>query len=449
MTTVLVYGLGRSGLAAVRLARSQGQQVTFFEQRETGADISEALASGAVRLGSVSEADAALCIAAPGVPIDHPDLQLLRERGTEVIGEVEWVFRTTSGSFVGVTGTAGKGTVTSWVTHVLQLAGQDAVAGGNLDPALAAVSRNGATHVVELSSFQLERCPTFAPQIALVLNLGVDHLDRHGTVEAYHAAKRALLANLGPESLFIHNADDPLLRDWAQAAAGQVPVRGFSLTDASAAAHLRADGQLCLDGQPLLPAAELGVSGRHNIANALAVALACSALGVSREVLAAGLGTFQGLPGRYSRVAQLQGVTYIEDSIATRPLAVAAALEATPGPVVWLAGGHNKGADITAFVEQIRDRVVLFIGFGAAGPEFCRGLEPFVPTILCDQADGRSALRCALEQATRHLRNNAPHHGTVLLAPLAASFDQFSSFQERAETFRSEVRRLELAWTGS
>jgi UDP-N-acetylmuramoylalanine--D-glutamate ligase len=442
---VLVYGLGRSGLAAAKLTLSQGHDVSFLEQRDSGPDISEALALGARRIRTAAEADASVCIAAPGVPIDHPDLQLLRENGTEVIGEVEWVYRTIPGSFTGITGTAGKGTVTSWIAHVLRLAGIDAEAGGNLDPALTAVARPGALHVVEMSSFQLERCPTFAPQTAIVLNLGVDHLDRHGSVSTYHATKKALLANLSEESLFIHNADDALLRDWA----AETPARsrGFSLQH-EATAYLTADGQLHLSGRPLLPAAELGVNGRHNIANALAVALACEEAGVAHEVIARGLATFPGLPGRYSLVTSVGGLNFIEDSIATRPLAVAAALEATPGPVVWLAGGVNKGADITRFADLLRERVVLFVGFGEAGPEFCQALEPFVPTVLCSESDGRSALRCALQHAVAQLSGDGRPQGTVLLAPLAASFDQFRDYRERAEIFRSEVRRLELAWTG-
>jgi UDP-N-acetylmuramoylalanine--D-glutamate ligase len=449
---VLVYGLGRSGLAAARLALSQGHEVQFHEQRADGPDISEALQLGARRIAQVSQAEADVCIAAPGVRIDHADLTALRQRGMEVIGEVEWVWRTVpDAGYVGVSGTAGKGTVTSWITHTLALAGIDALAGGNLDPALAAVARNGATHVVELSSFQLERCPTFAPRVAVLLNLGVDHLDRHGTVSAYHAAKHALLANLTEGSLLVYNGDDPKLRSWAAA----TPARAvaFSLTpqdeEGAAGAWLDSDGWLQLDSRRLLPAADLGVPGRHNIANALAAALTCRELGVPPDVIARGLASFPGLPGRYSQVAQLQGVTFIEDSIATRPLAVRAALEATPGPVVWLAGGHDKGADIGQFTDLLPGKVVLFIGFGAAGADFCRELEPFVPTIHCSEADGRKALRSALRQATAHLRSNAPFRGTVLLAPLAASFDQFRDYQERAEIFRSEVRRLVLSWTGS
>ena len=141
MSTVLVYGLGRSGLAVTRLLHDQGHAVEFFESREAGEDVTEALESGARRVADVNASTAAVCIAAPGVRIDHPDLVSLRDRGTEVIGEVEWVARSFPDSpLVGVTGTAGKGTVTSWIAHTLRLAGTDVEAGGNLDPALAAVA---------------------------------------------------------------------------------------------------------------------------------------------------------------------------------------------------------------------------------------------------------------------------------------------------------------------
>ena len=141
------------------LCSRQGHRVSFFDRRETGDDVRATAALGIERIQTVAGAEVDICIAAPGVPIDHPELRALRARGVETIGEVEWVFRTVPGTFIGVTGTAGKGTTTSWIHHLLQGAGSDAVAGGNLDPALAAVARPQVTMVVELSSFQLERCP--------------------------------------------------------------------------------------------------------------------------------------------------------------------------------------------------------------------------------------------------------------------------------------------------
>lgn len=441
---LLVYGLGRSGLAVVRRALARGKTVDFFEQRQDGPDVVEALAAGAKRVPAFDDAAAAtaydLCIAAPGVPIDHPDLELLRRAGVEVIGEVEWVWRTVKGRYLGVTGTAGKGTVTTWLQQVLIAAGTDTVAGGNIDPALVAVARPGATHVVELSSFQLERVPTFRPDVAVVLNLGEDHLDRHGTVAAYHGAKRNLLAGLGPEQTLVTNADDPILEQWA--ASTSAKVQRFSLTQPADAWLDRVSGTLYLHGSPLLSRAELQVPGEHHVANALAVALAATAAGVDRPALLLGLRGFTGLPGRYAVAAQLGAITFIEDSIATRPLSVSAALRSTDGPLVWLAGGRSKGVDPAPLRPLVAAQVDLLVAYGESGPELARAFEDLVPVTQCRQPDGREALRCAVAEAVGYLHGQHGGAGTVLLAPLAASFDQFKDYSERARVFREVVAQL-------
>ncbi len=445
---LLIYGLGRSGLAVLRLARRQGHAVVYFDAREAGPDLDAAAEAGARRVLDAAEAGADLCIAAPGVPIDHPDLARLRAGGTPVIGEVEWVARTVPGRYLGVTGTAGKGTTTRWIADTLEAAGVDAVAGGNIDPALAAVAAPGRTHVVEMSSFQLERCADFHPEVAVVLNLGEDHIDRHGSVEAYHAAKRRLLDNLEARDSFVFNADDPRLAAWAEE--GPARARGFSLRSPSDAWLEPTTQALHLDGAPLLGAAELAVTGRHQVANALAVALACRAVGLERDAIAAGLRVFRGLPGRYAPAGRIGDVRFIEDSIATRPLAVAAALRSTPTPLVWIAGGQDKRASLEELRPLVRERVSLLLGVGEAGPYFARAFASDARARVCPDTDGAAAMRWAAREALQHLRDH--HHGSgwVLLAPLAASFDQFRDYRERAEIFRAAVRELEGApWTPS
>jgi UDP-N-acetylmuramoylalanine--D-glutamate ligase len=443
---LLVYGLGRSGGAVVARARREGHEVSFVERREEGDDVAAALALGATRVRDVREASAALCVAAPGVPIDHPDLATLRALGVETIGEVEWIARTLPGArMVGITGTAGKGTVTRWVTDTLLHAGIDAVAGGNIDPALAAVAREDATLVVELSSFQLERCPTLRPDVAVVLNLGIDHLDRHGDLATYHGAKRAIIANQRPHDVFVHNADDPRLRSWAQEGAAR-PL-GYGVAERGPADGLAArldarSGHLLLHEEPLLSASELRVTGRHQIGNALAVALVADALGVGREAIRQGLRAFTGPPGRYATVGSLGGVRFVEDSIATRQLAVEAALGATPGPIVWLAGGVDKGSDLAALEGLVREKVTLLLGIGASGPSLVEGAGRWVRAETVAVADGRAMLREAVRRAYEHLSAVHGGRGSVLLAPLAASFDQFRDYADRGRAFREAVEAL-------
>jgi len=449
---LLVYGLGRSGGAVVRRARAAGIAVGFVDARPAGPDVDEALALGAQRVLDVGTWPAGLCVAAPGVPIDHPDLARLRALGTEVIGEVEWMARTLPARIVGITGTAGKGSVTRWLSDLLVAGGVDAIAGGNLDPALAAVARPHATWVVELSSFQLERCPTLRPDVAVVLNLGVDHLDRHGDVATYHAAKRSLLANLTPEQSFVFDAGDATLRRWAAA----TPARLLPYaTDEQAVALLRAelgiesaasvhvvDDVLRLGDTPLLAASELRVQGRHQHANALAVALAARDLGLEAAAIARGLRAFPGLAGRYAEVGRLAGVRFIDDSIATRELAVAAALATTPAPIVWIAGGVDKGADVEALADLVAERVTLMLGIGRSGAQLCERVGAVTRSERIDASDGRDALRQAVHRAWEVLASEHGAVGSVLLAPLAASFDQFRDYRDRGDAFRAAIAAL-------
>jgi UDP-N-acetylmuramoylalanine--D-glutamate ligase len=444
----------------VARARAEGEAVVFVEARADGDDVRAAEALGARRLPDAAAALAheprpTVCVAAPGVPIDHPDLRLLRAAGVEVIGEVVWVLRRAPARTVGITGTAGKGTVTRWTADVLVTAGIDAVAGGNLDPALAAVARPGATLVVELSSFQLERAPGLRPDVAVVLNLGVDHLDRHGDVATYHAAKHALVADLGPDATFVANAEDPAVAAWA--AASRARVRTFALDAAADARWDRATDELLLDGRPLLRARDLRVRGPHLVADALAVALASDALGVPLAAIAEGLRAFGGLPGRHVELGRLGDVRFVEDSIATRPLAVDAALRACDAPVVWLAGGVDKGADVGALAGAIRDRVVLTLGIGASGPAYAQAAAAFAPAEVAPAGDGPATLKWAVRRGYEALRDGHGGRGTVLLAPLAASFDQYRDYAHRGALFRTAVAALAgevaaaegVAWTPS
>lgn len=442
--TVLVYGMGRSGRAAVELARRQGHAVLAFDRAPSPRDLAAVAAAGATMTDAPAGAETDVCIAAPGVPIDHPDLAALRARGIEVIGEVEWVYRTVPATYLGVTGTAGKGTVTRWLCDVLTEDGIPAEVGGNFDPALAAVAQPGGTYVVEMSSFQLERVAGFQPRVAVVLNLGEDHLDRHHTVAAYHRAKRALLEHLGPADTLVFNADDPILRSWA--GQSRARVRGFSVAGKSDA-YLQ-DGVLYMDGDPLVAQTSLGVIGIHQVANGLAVALAADAMGVEIEALRNGLAAFTGLPGRHAVVADRDGIRFIDDSIATRELAVRAALLAAEPPIVWIIGGQDKGARPERLAEIVRERVDLIIGIGACGAKYAAALSDAAPHVLCGGSDGVATMRCAVETATAHLQGRRAGRGTVLLAPLASSFDQFEDYAHRSRAFRQAVAEG-ASWTAS
>ncbi len=448
---ILIFGLGRSGLAAADYVTKQGNSLFVYDDQMKNTDLDIILRLGGRPLGttgaaSIEDTKLDLCIAAPGVPYTHPKLLALRERGIETIGEVEWVARNTRAKLIAVTATAGKTSVTRWLTDVLVAAGIDAAAGGNIDPALCAIADEHSTLVAELSSFQLERCPTLKPNIAIVLNLGQDHLDRHGSLSQYHGAKQAIMLNQDQQDVFIYNADDPVLRSWAEISKAQT----LSFADSKGAdAYLdsfEGEAYLFLHNEALMPAKTLQVAGKHQLKNALAVALAASAYGISRTQIIQGLKAFRGVAGRYALAGKIKEISFIEDSIATRSLAVKAALESSTYPIVWIAGGEDKGADFELIKELIKERVSLFVGMGNSADFFIKQVSAYCQTVLCAHEQGKDALRCAVEQGVEHLTKEHAAKGTILFAPLAASFDQFKDYKERARVFREVIEEGQERW---
>jgi len=448
---ILIFGLGRSGLAAADYVAKQGHTVFVYDDQIKDTDLTLILRLGGRPLGiagaaSLKETKLDLCIAAPGVPYKHPKLLTLRERGIETIGEVEWVARNTRAKLIGVTATAGKTSVTRWLTDTLVAAGVDAAAGGNIDPALSAIANNHGTLVTELSSFQLERCPSLKPSIAIVLNLGQDHIDRHGSLSKYHGAKQAIMLNQDEQDVFIYNADDPILRTWAEISNAQtLSFSDFEGADAYLDS-INGEAYLFLHNEALMPAKDLQVAGKHQLKNALAVALAAHTYGLNRSQIIQGLKAFRGVEGRYALAGKVKEISFVEDSIATRSLAVKAALESSTYPTVWIAGGEDKGADFEAIKELIKERVSLFVGMGNSAEFFIKQVSAYCQTMLCAHEQGKDALRCAVEHGVEHLTKEHAAKGTILLAPLAASFDQFKDYKERARVFREVIEEGQERW---
>jgi len=405
----LVYGLGRSGLGVLRFLKKRGLPARFYDDRPREEEVKEALALGFRPDWNLEEAYEEV-VAAPGVPLDHPHLRRLAARGARILGEAELAHRLSPTPIVGITGTAGKTSTTLFTAHLLRAHGLRAREGGNVDPPLVSVVDEAEVAVAELSSFQLERVHDFRPRVAVLLNLGVDHLDRHGTVEAYHAAKLNLLKNLTPEDALVYNRLDPKVR---QAAEGS-PARLYPFTpgatprETNLKAALEATrAYLDLLGRPLDPRA-----------------------------VAEALRTLPEAPHRFQAFARKGEVVFIDDSIATRTEAVRAALEAAPAPIAWILGGEDKGADLAPLLPLL-GRVRVALALGRDGPRFARALEGKTAVVVIAEKDGRAAMRKAVEEALSRLER-----GSVLLAPLAASFDQFRDYKDRAQAFREAVFAL-------
>lgn len=421
----LVYGLGRSGSAVVRHLARLGWPGAWWDASPTAEHAREATGLGYSRLTELQPAAHDLVVAAPGVPIDHPDLCRLRAAGLEVIGEAELCYRTVATPLIGVTGTAGKSSTTAWIAHLLRGQGLRALEGGNIDPALLDVAPGAGVAVVELSSFQLERVVRFRTPVAVVTNLDVDHLDRHGTVEAYHAAKLNLLRTLGPGDALVKPADLRLPVPHG------VRTLGFA-ADTSPVVDL--------DGRPLLDASELP-DGQHP-QNARAAALAALAylehagLAPDLQAFRDALRRYRGIGGRSETVAIVDGTRFIEDSIATRTIAARAALENAPAPIAWIVGGEDKGAELAPLIDLVRSKVRVILAIGRDGPAIAARFSP-VPVEVVREADGRRALEAACRLGLERARG-----GSVLLAPLGASFDQFRDYKARGAAFRAAADGL-------
>ena len=415
----LIYGLGRSGRGVARFLAARGEAAEWYDARPQPQD-HELMTKLGFEAGDPARPYARV-IAAPGVPIDHPDLLRLQAAGAEILGEVELAYRAFPDlPMVGVTGTAGKGSTTVLIAELLRSHGLKAREGGNIDPPLLDVVAEAEVAVVELSSFQLERVRSFRPAVAVISNLGVDHLDRHGSVEAYHAAKRTITAHQTPDDVLI------------------LPV-GLDIPTRAQVAHFDPARLALEDGREVLPVSELP-EGIHP-ANAAAALLAAEALlhrlnrEADPELLAAALRQARPVHGRFETVARVQTAAgtlrFVNDSIATRTLAVRAALEQAAPPVAWLVGGRDKGAELEPLKRAAQGKVVRVIGFGEDGEKFAHALG--LPFFLVSGDSGEQMMGNAVQAAVGALSLGSEPFGTVLLSPIGTSFDAFRDYQERGE----------------
>jgi UDP-N-acetylmuramoylalanine--D-glutamate ligase len=431
LNSLLIYGLGRSGRGVARFLAKDGLRAEWFDMRPQPEDLALMTELG------YSQGDPKgvyrTVIAAPGVPIDHPDLNRLRSAGAEIIGEVELAFRARPNlQVVGVTGTAGKGSTTVLIASLLRSQGVAALEGGNIDPPLLDIVDKARVAVAELSSFQLERLPSFRPAVAVITNLGVDHLDRHGTAEVYHAAKLNITANQTPADVLILPA-------------------ALKMSSRATTIHFDPLRLSLANGQQVFAVSELP-EGVHP-ANAAAALLAAEAmmgrmeLPLNLQALAETLRTAAPVPGRFETVARWNTLCFVNDSIATRTIAVQAALEQAAPPIAWLVGGRDKGAELEPLVQAAQGRVSRVIGFGEDGETFAAALG--LPFLLVSGESGEEVMHNAVAAAVGALSMNGEATGTVLLSPIGTSFDLYRDYAQRGQVFaqaaRDIVKRLEEA----
>jgi len=435
---VAVIGLGRSGVAATRLLRARGITV-YASDAGRGASLEASAAAlrtlgASVDLGGHDLARIGRAVAAvlsPGVPPDAAPVRAAREAGVSVRAEIDVGLEALAGvPYIGITGTNGKTTVTALAGHLLRAAGRDAEAAGNIGTPLCEIAlrdRRPTWLAIEFSSFQLHDCPRVDPTVGILTNLSADHLDRYPTLEAYYADKRLLFANASPESVWVTNADDPDALALARGVAGR-QLR-FTLAGRGDGWWDRSRGQLMLGERPLLARSGLKLLGDHNVANALAAALALDATGAALPAIAEGLGTFQALAHRLEPVREVDGVLWINDSKATNVASTAVAVAALDRPFVLLLGGRHKGEPYTRLTPLLEGRCRAVIAYGEAGPTVVHDLAADVPVASAGSFEDVLATAARLSQPG----------DAVLLSPACSSYDMFANYEERGARFREWV----------
>ncbi len=440
---VLVVGLGKSGVASALFLQKRGARVSVSDAKspeQLRQEIPMLLDAGiTVETGEHGERtfrEQDLIVISPGVPFDMPQLARARERGVPIIGEVELASRFLKGNIVAVTGSNGKTTTTTLAGDIVAASGRDTLVGGNIGtPAISFVdtATDQTWIVLEISSFQLESIENFRPQIAAVLNVTPDHLDRHYSFENYAAAKARIFENQSDTDFAVLNADDATCVAMAKNVKSH--VYWFSrLREVERGAFVRGQEIVWRDGkreQSILPVSEISLKGAHNLENVLAAVCIGMLVKADPAAIRRAVEEFRAVEHRLEYVGAVRGVEYYNDSKATNVDATIKAVESFPGKLHLILGGKDKGSDYAVLNELLCQRVKRVYTIGAAAAK------------IEAQIRGVEVLHCeTLDTAVKRASAAAEPGDIVLLAPACASFDQFESYEHRGRVFKSLVRSL-------
>ncbi|HOV08391.1 MAG TPA: UDP-N-acetylmuramoyl-L-alanine--D-glutamate ligase [Spirochaetota bacterium] len=446
---VLVVGLGfRTGLASANFLAKLGKDVTVtdIKTHDELRDIIEKLSSGVKVIAgfqspSILDEGFDLIVLSPGVPVTIPLIQEALKRDIPVVAEIELAYRYMKGMIIGITGTDGKSTTTSLTGHVLKELGFKAIVGGNIGiPLISLVGETSddSVAVIELSSFQLETIDSFKPDVSSILNLTPDHLDRYNSMEDYFAAKKRIFKNQGDDDYFIYNADNEYLeRD-----KNLYPPKtlSFSTTNESRDAFFR-DNKIWFKREgnyiPVVEAEKLNIIGIHNIQNVMAALLMIFALfdkmgiKIDYDKVAQACYCFKGLEHRMEFAGVIKGRTFVNDSKATTIGAVEMAVKSIKDKGVLIIGGRTKGDDYTRLADVVRGKARAIVLIGESSELFAEIFKDF----RCVRATN-------MEDAVAKALSESCEGDMILLSPACASFDMFSSYDERGKVFKACVKKL-------
>lgn len=440
---VLVVGLARSGMAAIKVLHELGADIVLSERKpaEELKELSTLKELGVTIVGQdmeVFDQDYDLCVKNPGVPYRSPFMKALALHGVPVITEIELAFQVAKPQhYIAITGTNGKTTTTTLVYEILDKAfpGKAHLCGNIGIPLCEIVMEEGlmeeSDHYIalEISNYQLVNIDRFRPDVATIINLTPDHVDFMGSLEAYYKSKTEVYRNMTPEDTFLLNADDPVLAEYVKKYPVPATVRSFSL-DRTDTDNCVRDGQLYVGDEPVLPLSSIRLPGKHNLQNVMIAVSAAKVLGIANETIREVVEGFTGVEHRIEFVREKDGVRYYNDSKGTNTDATVTALKAFDKGVILLIGGFEKGLpmdDVKAHLGCVKK----VIGYGACGPR-----------LVADTVGEDGIVVTTLDEAVAEAVKIAESGDTVLLSPTTSSFDQYTCFEERGDHFKKLVNEL-------
>lgn len=444
MNKIVILGAGESGAGSAILAQKKGYDVFVSDNGEIKNKYKEILNKNSIRWeeGKHSEDEiltANEVIKSPGIREDAPVIVSVRNKGIPVISEIEFAGRYASGIKICVTGSNGKTTVTNLIYHMLKKAGKNVAITGNVGNSFAMAVAEGQYdyYVIELSSFQLDGMYSFRADLAILMNITPDHLDRYGYVlQNYINSKFRIIQNQTKSDFFIYWADDPVIRKELSGRRYNMKLLPFSAeSDQGMAAYLD-NNEIIIDYHTktnLMTIHDLALKGRHNLFNSMAAAIAGKVLTIRKEVIRESLSDFQGVEHRLEPVITVYGINFINDSKGTNVNSTWYALECMESDVVWIAGGIDKGNDYTELLPVVKQKVKAIVCLGRDNHKIIEAFREIVPTIV---------ETVSMEEAVRSAYYLAKKGQSVLLSPACASFDLFVNYEDRGRQFKQAVRNL-------
>lgn len=440
---VLVVGLARSGMAAIRVLKKLGAEVTLSESKKKD-DIKEIgfLNENNVEIVgqdmAVFDRDFDFVVKNPGVPYRSPMMQKLQERNIPVITEIELAYQVAKPQhYIAITGTNGKTTTSTLTYEILRRAfpGKAHLCGNIGIPLCEIVMENGLMEegghyiALEISNFQLVNIDKFRPEVATIINLTPDHIDFMGSLDNYYKSKTEVYRNMAGNDVFLLNADDPVVKEYTDRYPVKCAKESFS-TDSQSADCIAKDGYLEIKGEKIIPLNAIKIVGKHNLQNVMIAVSAAKAIGISNDVILDAVSSFKGVEHRIEFVREIDGVKYYNDSKGTNTDATITALKAFDRGVILLVGGFEKGLPMDEMKKHL-GCVKKIIGFGACGAR-----------LVHDLVGEDGIVVTTLDEAVAEANKIAESGDTVLLSPTTSSFDQYTCFEERGDHFKKIINAL-------